>query len=156
VSREYVLELNQDGPPALSVFGGKLTTHRRLAEQALTRLMPFLPNAGPAWTAGSVLPGGTALPIDGVAALPDELMREYPFLAAVAATRLAESYGSEAREILGQARSADDLGREFGHGLYEAELAWLVEREWAMAPEDVLWRRTKLGLRLSAVEMTEV
>ena len=156
VSRDYVFDLDTAGAPALSIFGGKLTTHRRLAEHALTRLTPYLPGAGPPWTAGSVLPGGADLPAGGVVGLTAELARDHPFLDAATASRLAASYGSDARQILGDARTAADLGRCFGHGLYAAELRWLVEREWAQTAEDVLWRRSKLGLHLSAAERATV
>ncbi len=156
VSRDYVFDLDTAGAPALSIFGGKLTTHRRLAEHALARLAPYLPAAGPKWTAGSVLPGGDGLPVGGVAALGADLSRRYPFLAAATAVRLAESYGSDAYRILGDAQSAAALGRAFGQGLTEAELRWLVEREWARTADDVLWRRTKLGLRMTPQEVQEL
>jgi glycerol-3-phosphate dehydrogenase len=145
VTRDYVLELDAaDGAPALSVFGGKITTHRRLAEHALLRLQPWLPGAGPLWTAGSLLPGGEGMPEGGPAALAAELRRDYPFLNDP--ERFARAYGSEARALLGAATSPAELGRDFGSGLYEAEIRWLVEREWAQTADDILWRRTKLGL----------
>jgi len=150
-TRDYVFDLDTAGPPALSVFGGKLTTHRRLAEHALARLAPFLAWAGPAWTAASVLPGGDGLPPGGTAALADELAQDHAFFDAETAVRLAESYGAEARQIF-----AAGPGRDFGHGLSEAELRWLVEREWAQTGDDVLWRRTKLGLRLPTAEVDRV
>jgi glycerol-3-phosphate dehydrogenase len=161
VTRDYVFDLDtvdhsRAGAPALSVFGGKLTTHRRLAEHALERLLPYLPEAGPKWTAGSVLPGGAGLPAGGVAALAGELARQYRFLDAATAARLAESYGIDAREILGDAGSAAALGRDFGQGLSEAELRWLVTQEWARTAEDVLWRRTKLGLGATPAQVREV
>ena len=147
VSRDYVLELDTAGAPALSIFGGKLTAYRRLAEHALDRLAPFLPEAGPAWTANSVLAGGEDLLEGGTATLAADLRREHPFLDETTADRLARSYGAEAREIVTR-----DPGRDFGHGLSEAELRWLVENEWARTAEDVLWRRTKLGLRFAPAE----
>jgi glycerol-3-phosphate dehydrogenase len=150
-TRDYVLELDRTGPPTLSVFGGKLTTHRRLAEHALGRLAPFLPAMRPPWTAGSRLPGGDGLPTGGTVSLAGELRRRYKFLAGAAAARLAETYGSAAGAIL-----ANGPGRDFGHGLTEAELRWLSEREWAMTAADVLWRRTKLGLRMTAAEAQAV
>jgi glycerol-3-phosphate dehydrogenase len=161
VTRDYVFDLDvvdhsRGGAPALSVFGGKLTTHRRLAEQALERLLPYLPEAGPQWTAGSVLPGGEALPKGGVAALAVVLGRQYPFLDAATAARLDQSYGSDARELLGDARGKAALGRDFGPGLGEAELRWLVTREWAHTAEDVLWRRTKLGLQATPAQVHEL
>src|SRR5262249_47510991 len=118
VSREYVLELDTKGPPALSVFGGKLTTFRRLAERVMDRPAPFSPSAGPAWTTDAMLPGGDDPPSDAA------LLRDHPELDAATAVRLARSYGSDARQIL-----ASPPGRAFGHGLREAELRWLVERE---------------------------
>ncbi len=142
VSREYVFDLDTAGAPALSIFGGKLTTYRRLAEHALARLAPYLPNAGPPWTANSVFPGGEDLPAGGLAALAAELCRDSAFLDKATAERLARSYGSEARHLLD-----NGPGRDFGQGLSEAELRWLVDKEWARTAEDVLWRRTKLGLR---------
>lgn len=156
LSRDYVLELDVAGPPALSIFGGKLTTHRRLAEHALAKLAPHLPACGPPWTAGSVLPGGDTLPGGGIAALAGDLMRHYPFLDPLTADRLARSYGGDAYRILGEAQSAAALGRAFGQGLSETELCWLVEHEWARTAADVLWRRSKLGLRLTPEEVRDV
>jgi len=151
VTRDYVFDLDTSGPPALSIFGGKLTTHRRLAEHALARLMPYLPEAGPAWTAQSLLPGGADFPPGGTASLAAELARDHPTIDAANAERLAQSYGSDARSILG-----GPPGHEFGHGFCEAELRWLIEREWARSVEDVLWRRTKLGLVMKPVEAQQI
>jgi glycerol-3-phosphate dehydrogenase len=149
VTRDYVLEL--DAPagkaPLLSVFGGKITTYRRLAEHALEELAPFLPRLKGSWTAGAVLPGGD-LPNRDPGAFAHGLTRDYPFLSPAAALRLARSYGSDARRVLGSARRAEDLGRMFGYGFSERELDWLVKEEWALTGEDVLWRRSKLGLHL--------
>ena len=137
VTRDYVFDLDEKGAPALSVFGGKLTTFRRLAEHALERLAAHLPAAGPAWTATALLPGGEGFS----PGLAGELARDHPTLDAATAERLARNYGSEARAMLDAGP-----GRDLGAGLSEAELRWLVEREWARTAEDVLWRRTKLGL----------
>jgi glycerol-3-phosphate dehydrogenase len=149
VTRDYVLEL--DAPagkaPLLSVFGGKITTYRRLAEHALEELEPFLPGLRGSWTAGAILPGGD-LPNRDPEAFAHGLTSDYPFLGAAAALRLAGSYGSDARRVLGSARRAEDLGRTFGYGFSERELDWLVNEEWALTGEDVLWRRSKLGLHL--------
>jgi glycerol-3-phosphate dehydrogenase len=151
VTRDYVLEL--DAPmgqaPLLTVFGGKITTYRRLAEHALEKLAPFLRNAKGPWTAGAILPGGD-LPNRNPAAFAHGLTRDYPFLGTDAAMRLARSYGIDARRILGSARRAEDLGRMFGYGFSERELDWLVKEEWALTGEDVLWRRSKLGLHLDS------
>jgi glycerol-3-phosphate dehydrogenase len=151
VTRDYVFDLDTAGAPALSIFGGKLTTHRRLAEHALARLTPHLPEAGPAWTAQSRLPGGADLPPDGIAALAAELARDHPALDVPTAERLAHSYGSEAQQIL-----RGPPGHDFGHGFGEAELRWLIEREWAGTAEDVLWRRTKLGLVMNPAEAEQI
>ncbi len=156
VTRDYVFDLDTAGAPALSVFGGKLTTYRRLAEQALARLAPWLRHAGPAWTAGSVLPGGDGLPEGGVAAFAARLAARFGFLGEATAMRLAMSYGTDACRILGDAGSAADLGCDFGHGLYETELRWLIEEEWARTADDVLWRRSKLGLQMTPDEVTGV
>ncbi|HJU15214.1 MAG TPA: glycerol-3-phosphate dehydrogenase [Stellaceae bacterium] len=147
VTRDYVLDLDAGAAPLLSVFGGKITTYRRLAEQAMAKLAPFLPGLRGAWTAGATLPGGD-LPDRDIDAYAAGLARDYPFLEPAAARRLARSYGSDARRILGSARRAEDLGRGFGCGFSERELDWLVAEEWARSAEDVLWRRSKLGLHL--------
>ncbi|HUH83150.1 MAG TPA: glycerol-3-phosphate dehydrogenase [Stellaceae bacterium] len=151
VTRDYRLEIDVLGPPLLSVYGGKITTYRRLAEHALEKLQRFLPGMSGPWTATAPLPGGD-LPPGGVAALAQELAAAHPWLAPGVASRLAESYGSEARRLLDGARGQADLGRDFGAGLSEREVDWLRREEWAVTAEDVLWRRSKLGLRLNATE----
>jgi len=147
-----VLSLDGDGAPLLNVFGGKITTYRRLAESALARLAPFFPAATGDWTARVPLPGGD-FPHDGVAALVDRLLRDYPFLAPGHARRLIRAYGTEAVALLGAAGAMADLGRDFGATLTEAEVRWLMTREYARHAEDVVWRRTKLGLKMSAEEI---
>jgi glycerol-3-phosphate dehydrogenase len=117
----------------------------------LSRLAACLPEAGPPWTAQSLLPGGEDLPAGGAAALATELARTHSKLDPATAERLARSYGAEARQIL-----RAPLGQHFGHGLYEAELRWLVDKEWACTAEDVLWRRTKLGLVMTPAEAQQV
>jgi glycerol-3-phosphate dehydrogenase len=149
-TRDYVLELTGT-PPVLSVFGGKITTFRRLAEAAMARLASCFPDLQPAWTAGASLPGGD-FPWDGHQALRDALIRRYPFLPLPTATRLTHAYGTLAPALLGNARSAADLGPAFGADLSAREVAWLMSEEWARTAEDVLWRRSKLGLRFSAAE----
>jgi len=149
-TRDYTLKVDRSaGAPVLTVFGGKITTYRRLAEAALERIAGILPlDKGP-WTAGVPLPGGD-FPHDGAPALAAGLARDYPFLTEAWARRLIRAYGTEARQILGDAREAADLGRDFGATLREAELRWLITREYARSAADVLWRRGKLGLRLDA------
>ena len=134
-------------PPLLNVFGGKITTYRRLAEGALRELAAYFPEAGPAWTAGVALPGGD-FPVDGVADLIAELQARYPFLDVRWARRLVRAYGTEAQEMLGDAVAPEDLGVAFGATLTEREVDWLRAHEFALTAEDVVWRRSKLGLRL--------
>ena len=148
-TRDYVLSLDDAaGAPLLNIFGGKITTYRRLAEQALEKLAPAFPRMKAPWTATAPLPGGD-FPVAGVDGLIAALLRDYPFLTPYWAKRLVRHYGLEARMILGPAKTAADLGRDFGATLTEAELRWLMTHEFAMVAEDVVWRRTRLGLRLN-------
>jgi glycerol-3-phosphate dehydrogenase len=153
VTRDFVLEL--DAPPGeaplLSVFGGKITTYRRLAEAALTKLGPWLGNAGPAWTRGATLPGGD-FPADGLEELVHELGRECTFLPVPLIRRLARAYGTRSRDLLSGCHGIADLGVCFGANLYAREVEWLMAEEWARTAADVLWRRSKLGLRLAPSE----
>lgn len=151
-TRDYVLSLDEAGPPILSVFGGKITTYRKLAEQAFAKLAPFFPGATGDWTAGVPLPGGD-FPVDGVGAQVAGLELDYPFLSERWATRLVRAYGTEARVMLGDAKSAEDLGRDFGATLTAREVNWLMEKEYARTAEDIVWRRSKLGLRMTDDEI---
>ncbi len=146
-TRDYVLRVDADGAPLLNVFGGKITTYRRLAEAALARLSPYLPGAGEPWTHDAPLPGGD-FPHDQAPRLIEELTAAYPFLDRAEATRLIRAYGTDAARLLGDARRPDDLGQHFGAGLYEAEVRWLTTREFARTSDDILWRRSKLGLKI--------
>ncbi len=150
-TRDYVLELDapRGGAPLLSVFGGKITTHRRLAEAALSRLARVLPGVGKKWTATAHLPGGD-FPVDGAGALVADVLTGYPFLTQPSAARLVRTYGTLTAMVLGDARSAADLGRDFGAGLTQREVSWMRAHEWALTAEDILWRRTKLGLHMTA------
>jgi len=152
-TRDYVLKIEEAGGalPLLNVFGGKITTYRRLAEAALDKLAPYYGGLAPPWTARVTLPGGD-FPVDGFEELTARLSNHYPFLGDRWAHRMARAYGTEAEKILGTAVRAEDLGRCFGFDLTEAEVAWLIDREWARTSEDVLWRRSKLGLRLTEDE----
>ncbi len=149
VTREYDLELDvADGEaPALSVFGGKISVYRRLAEKALEKLGPFFPQLKPAWTATAPLPGGDIANGD-FAAFVSDLLREYERLPPDCLRALARRHGTLAREILGDARKPSDLGENFGAGLCAREVDHLIEREWVQIAEDVLWRRTKTGLHM--------
>jgi glycerol-3-phosphate dehydrogenase len=153
-TREYVFELDlPGGAPLLSIYGGKITTHRRLAEEALEKLAPYLKGtkAREGWTGEVPLPGGD-MDVSAIPALSAELMRDYPFLAAAHANRLAHAYGTRASRILGGAKSMSDLGQWFGASLTEAEVRYLMSQEWACTAEDIVWRRSKLGLRLTPQE----
>lgn len=156
-TRGYRFELDggSDGtPPLLSVFGGKITTYRELSAEAVARLAPFLPGlAGADWTGAANLPGGNFARCDAPA-LARSLEKRYPFLGPAQARRLTRLYGTLAQSFLGAAASAADLGEDFGHGLTAAEVDYLIAQEWARSAEDVLWRRTKLGLHFSP-EQTE-
>ena len=152
-TRDYVLKVDQSaGAPILNVFGGKITTYRRLAETALEKITPFFPKAGKPWTAGVPLPGGN-FPVDGVAALTRRLAAKYPFLSTAWVTRLVKAYGLDAFNVLGDAKVETDLGQNFGANLTEREVNWLVEHEFARTAEDIVWRRSKLGLRLTTQEI---
>ncbi|SPH23419.1 Aerobic glycerol-3-phosphate dehydrogenase [Defluviimonas aquaemixtae] len=151
-TRDYVLTLNSEGAPLLNVFGGKITTYRKLAEAALAKIAPHLGVTKGNWTAGVPLPGGD-FPVDGVDALAEVLAARCPFLAPKTVRRLIRTYGTEAEAVLGLVESKADLGRDFGAGLTEREVRWLMAKEYARTAEDVLWRRTKLGLRMSADEI---
>jgi glycerol-3-phosphate dehydrogenase len=154
-TRDYVFELDTPGgAPLLSIYGGKITTYRRLAEEALERLSPYLRSAKAreGWTGKSPLPGGD-MDVSAVAALTAELVRKYSFLPTAHANRLAHAYGTRASKVLGTAKSMADLGQSFGATLTESEVRYLMANEWARTADDIVWRRSKLGLRLSAEEI---
>ncbi len=150
-TRDYVLKLEGGAGEAalLNIFGGKITTYRRLAEAALERLGGAIGRKGQPWTADSHLPGGEFGPreFDSQVAC---LLNDFPFLGQPLATRLVRLYGTRARRFLGRATGPGDLGRDFGAGLHEAEIRYLVDQEWAREADDVLYRRTRLGLHMNA------
>ncbi|MFC7703462.1 glycerol-3-phosphate dehydrogenase [Plastorhodobacter daqingensis] len=154
-TRDYVLSLDTSGAPLLNVFGGKITTYRRLAEAALHRLKPHFPGISGDWTAHHPLPGGD-FPVDGFDDLVAALKADHPFLTPAWARRLARAYGTEAQRLLEGAQDAADLGHDFGATLTERELHWLMQKEWAMTAEDVIWRRSKLGLRLQPDQVAAI
>ena len=148
-TRDYTLKVEAaGGAPILNIFGGKITTYRKLAEDAMDKIAPFFDNLPGHWTAGVPLPGGD-FPVDGVADLVAGLKADFPFLDDRWAKRLVRAYGTDARQLLGHATSADDLGQDFGATLTEAEITWLKDKEYARTADDILWRRSKLGLRLT-------
>ena len=152
VTRDYELVLDtRDGQaPLLTIYGGKITTHRKLAEAAMARIGHFF-EAMPPWTATSRLPGGE-FPAEGFDALVSELIARWPFLSARHARRLARAYGRRVERFLRDSQSMDDLGPRFAGNLTGAEVRYLVENEWALSADDVLWRRSKLGLKATPEE----
>jgi glycerol-3-phosphate dehydrogenase len=159
VTRDYVLALDAPSHAAalLNVVGGKITTFRRLAQAALDKVAPCLPAASQPRPASDTdaLPGGD-FPVNGLTTLAADLRRRHPYLAADHAERLACAYGTRAITLLDGARGLPDLGRRFGADLTEREVAFLMDREWAETAGDVVWRRSKLGLRMTAAETVEL
>lgn len=148
-TRDYVLDLTDqdDVLPKLSIFGGKITSYRELSEEVLGRLSGYFPQMKPAWTKTAALPGGD-FDAEGFEQLVDKLQADCPVLPAALARRLCRSYGTRAWKIVSGVRALEDLGQDFGAGLYQAELTYLQTDEWARSAEDVMWRRGKLGLHL--------
>ena len=149
VTRDYKLELDEAaGAPLLSVFGGKITTFRKLAEEATDLLCRSLDRTAPAWTAGAPLPGGDIAQAR-FEPFAQDFAKRHPWLPAALARRYARAYGTRAVRLVGNAQSLADLGAEVAPGIYEAELCYLRDNEWATRAEDVLWRRSKLGLHVA-------
>lgn len=149
VTRDYLLELEEHDPPLLSVFGGKITTHRKLAEEAVDRLATALRRPTSAWTARAVLPGGD-LPQGSFAAFLRRMRRQFPWLPADLRERYARAYGTRMQRLLEGAHRLSDLGEAVLPGLHEREIEYLRHTEWAVSAQDLLWRRSKLGLHLPA------
>ncbi len=164
VTRDYLLDTDTTGAPLLTVWGGKITTFRKLAEEAADTLGQALGDARAAWTAPAPLPGGDLHAWIGAARRPDTdfadfvaaLTQRHPWLPAALAWRLARAYGSRVDRVLGTATSLRGLGAEVAPGLHEAELAYLRREEWALTGADVLWRRSKLGLHLGPAAAARV
>ncbi|MBB5721956.1 glycerol-3-phosphate dehydrogenase [Loktanella ponticola] len=153
-TRDYVLTVNDDGAPLLNIFGGKITTYRKLAEQVMGKLTPFL-GGDPDWTAGVPLPGGD-FAVKDRDALVAGLIADYPFLSVRWALRLIRAYGTDAAKMLDGAATAADLGQDFGATITAQEVNWLMRYEYARTAEDIVWRRSKLGLRLDAAEIAAI
>lgn len=147
-SRDYTFEVDggKKEAPLISVFGGKITTYRKLAEAATDRICDFFPKAGPEWTKHAPLPGGD---FTDQPALLAEFKVEFPWLPDSLARRYVRTYGTRTRTLLKDCRSMKDMGHHFGANLYASEVSYLMKHEWAQEAEDVVWRRTKLGLRLT-------
>ncbi len=155
-TRDYTLNVDAtDGAPILNIFGGKITTYRRLAEDAMDKIAPFFPGLSGRWTAGVSLPGGD-FGVTEVEALTTRLMGDYAFLNPFWARRMIRAYGTESWAVLGAATSESALGEHFGATLTEREVIWLIEKEYARTAEDIVWRRNKLGLRMNAAEVARL
>jgi glycerol-3-phosphate dehydrogenase len=146
ITRDYQLALDTHGAPLLNVLGGKLTTARKLGEEAVDLLGAALGTPAPAWTADAALPGGD---IGDFERFHFDFARSHPWLPPTLALRLCRHYGSRAARIIGAASSLEALGEHFGEYLYQSEVDYLIDSEWARSADDILWRRSKLGLRLS-------
>ncbi|MGJ8528074.1 glycerol-3-phosphate dehydrogenase [Maritalea sp.] len=155
-TREYVLKLNETGQaPALNIFGGKITTYRRLAESAIAKFAHFFPTMSDEWTERAPLPGGD-FKHDQFESLVSDLHSDLPFLEHQTAHRLVRAYGTDAKEMFTGISTEKDLGTHFGHGIYAPELDWVIANEWVMTAEDYLWRRTKMGLRVSDSQKAQI
>jgi glycerol-3-phosphate dehydrogenase len=149
VTRDYSLELECDSPPLLSVYGGKITTYRRLAEEAVDRLDPLIGHRARGWTRSATLPGGD-MPRGDSTAFRAEIARRRPWLDNGLLRRYTRAYGTRIDRVLGPAAAMADLGPEVLPGLYTREIGYLRREEWAVTAEDILFRRSKLGLHLPA------
>ena len=152
ITRDYTLALSQEqDAPLLSVFGGKLTTYRKLAESALTHLQPFFPTMKKPWTEKALLPGAENLV--SVELLIQQLIQAVQDVSVQLASRWAHAYGSRVWIFLNNISMLHELGQDFGHGLYAQEVDYLVNQEWVIKSSDILWRRSKLGLEFTETEI---
>ena len=155
-TRDYFLRLEDEKDiPLINIFGGKITTYRKLAESVMQALAPFFAQMSGSWTAGASLPCGD-FHVDGFEQLVSDIEDKYPFLPNGVAWRLVRAYGTDTWAILGEAQSVGDLGDDFGAGVYAAELDWAIAHEWVSSAEDFVWRRTRRGLFLSADQVTKI
>lgn len=157
VTRDYVLDVDASGEhaPLLSIFGGKITTYRKLAEQALSKLAKYFPATGNPWTASVPLPGGD-LRLHGCSDFAVSLRRRFPFISDSLALRLARAYGTRAAGVLRHARSVEELGIHFGADLYQSEVDYLIATEWAQSADDIVLRRSKMVLHLNDAQIAKL
>ncbi len=153
VSRDYTLTLDRQGAPLLTVHGGKITTYRRLAENAMERLRAVFPSLSGSWTATAALPGGD---FSSREALRRDLGEEFPWVPPLLLERWLGHYGTRTRVLLDKVRCMEDLGEDFGAGLHAREVQYLQAEEWARTAEDILWRRSKLGLRVTPLQVARL
>ncbi|WP_348524125.1 glycerol-3-phosphate dehydrogenase C-terminal domain-containing protein [Phaeobacter sp. J2-8] len=152
VTRDYVFDIDDTGgAPLLNIFGGKITTFRELAERGLHKIAAYFPRMGEDWTENAPLPGGDIANAD-YETFRNDLKRDYPWMPRALRQHYGRLYGTRVDRIVGTATTLDGLGRHFGGTLYEAEVTYLLAHEWAQTAEDILWRRTKHRLHLSAEE----
>ncbi|MGF1776379.1 glycerol-3-phosphate dehydrogenase [Vibrio nomapromontoriensis] len=151
VTRDYTIELDDplNDAPLLSIFGGKLTTYRKLGQAAVDKLAPFFPKMGPEWTRTAALPGGNFSNRESLVA---EVMSEHRWMDESLVKRWVHAYGTMIYTLLEGKQAIDDLGQEFGAGLYQVEVDYLLDAEWAVTAEDILWRRGKLGLAIDSIQ----
>ena len=155
-TRDYVVKAKEyESSLMINIFGGKITTYRRLSEKILNHIEAFLGKRGESWTNKSFLPGGD-IEVDGQLALKNKLHANYPFFSEDTIKRLVRSYGTITLDIFGDADSLESLGEDFGSSLYEKEVIYLIEKEWARTADDILFRRSKLGLSLSKNEINQL
>lgn len=152
ITRDYTLTLEapEKQAPLLSIFGGKITTYRKLAEAAIEKVKPFFPNIGPQWTLSTALPGGEA---KNLTEIQQQILEKFPWLNQDLVERYSQTYGLLCFKFLADCSQMSDLGENFGANLYSKEVDYLLEQEWAMTCEDILWRRTKLGLLLNEAQV---
>ncbi len=156
VTRDYVFNLEEgDRAPMLSIYGGKLTTYRKLSEHAMEKISHIFPNIGAAWTKGASLPGGD-IEFDALPALKSSMAAQYSWLDSKIIHRMVDAYGTKINAILEGKNSIAEMGHDYGAGLYEAEIAYMEDHEFAKSMEAVLWRRSKLGLHMSDAQIKAV
>ncbi|WP_413477828.1 glycerol-3-phosphate dehydrogenase [Vibrio hibernica] len=155
ITRDYTLSLEQEGEqaPLLSIFGGKLTTYRKLAESAMKQLSPFFPEMGKSWTANSILPGGEGYD-ENLQSM--QLRQQYPWINNKTIRRYCRQYGTQAKAMLKEVTQESQMGQHFGEGVYQCEIDYLINHEFACSAQDILWRRTKLGIMLSPEVQAQV
>jgi glycerol-3-phosphate dehydrogenase len=147
VTRDYVIHMTKSGPPMVSIFGGKITTYRKLSEEVVDMVLPALQQSAAAWTSGTHLPGGDIADADFVT-FHNALKQRLSWMPEAVLADYARNYGTRIDDVLNGATSVADLGEDFGGGLYEAEVRYLIRVEWARTAEDILWRRSRKGLHV--------
>jgi glycerol-3-phosphate dehydrogenase len=154
-TRDYVLDLKdaEGAAPLLNIYGGKITTHRCLAEEVMEKIAPFINDTKGNWTKGALLPGGDMpagkTPSETLNSFIEAMTAETPWLDHQIITRMVHAYGTRITHVLDGATSITDMGQDFGAGLYAREITYLMKQEWAQTADDILWRRSKLGLHMT-------